>query len=72
MMQYYFILKIYVRDFDYVKQNKEYRVKILNILKEMKSLMEILNENNLISEKNKNNINQITEKVLLYKIEDGE
>ena len=68
----YFILKIYVRDFDYVKQNKEYRVKILNILKEMKSLMEILNENNLISEKNKNNINQITEKVLLYKIEDGE
>ena len=50
MTQYYSILivYIYVRDFDYVKQNKEYRVKILNVLKEMKSIMEILKENNLI------------------------
>lgn len=68
----YFILKIYVRDFEQVKHNREYRDRILNILKEIKSLMEILNKNNLISDKNKDNIEKIKQKVLFYRIEDGE
>ena len=63
----YFILKIYIRDFDYVKENNYYKSKINDILEELENLIVVLDEKELISEKNKDNIQNIKNKVLTYK-----
>ena len=63
----YFILKIYIRDFDYVKENKYFERKIKDILEELENLMVILTEKELVSEKCKRNIQNIKKKVLTYR-----
>ena len=63
----YFILKIYIRDFDYVKENKYFERKIKDVLEELENLMVILTEKELVSEKCKRNIQNIKKKVLTYR-----
>lgn len=63
----YFILKIYARDFEHVRDNTIYRKQILIILNEIQGLLVELDGYGLVSEKNKKNLETIKNKILKYR-----
>lgn len=61
----YFILKRYMRDFEYIKDNFDYRKRIKIIIREIDKILPLINKNNSLSEKNINNLENIKRKILI-------
>ncbi len=60
----YFILKRYMRDLMFVKDNMNYKDRINVIMKKVEEMLPLMIENNSVSEKNINNISDIKSKLL--------
>ena len=54
-----------MRDFEYIKDNFDYRNRIKIIIREIDKILPLINKSNSLSEKNINNLENIKRKILI-------